>query len=78
MLLIFYYLFVPPSVPVCPHAGGVALCELVQHLAMFDFVSVSGTMENRFVNKVEAKSKHHSESLFFSIKARALVDIHVF
>lgn len=38
------------SVPVCPHAGGVALCELVQHLSMFDFVGVSGTMENRFVN----------------------------
>lgn len=37
------------SVPVCPHAGGVALCELVQHLSMFDFVCVSGTMENRFV-----------------------------
>ena len=36
-------------VPVCPHAGGVGLCELVQHLAMFDFVAVSGTLENRYV-----------------------------
>ena len=31
------------GVPVCPHAGGVGLCEAVQHLAMFDFVAVSGT-----------------------------------
>jgi L-fuconate dehydratase len=30
------------GVPVCPHAGGVGLCELVQHLAMFDYVAVSG------------------------------------
>ena len=31
------------GVPVCPHAGGVGLCELVQHLSMFDYVAVSGT-----------------------------------
>lgn len=31
------------GVPVCPHAGGVGLCEVVQHLAMFDHVAVSGT-----------------------------------
>lgn len=30
------------GVPVCPHAGGVGLCEIVQHLAMFDFIAVSG------------------------------------
>ena len=30
------------GVPVCPHAGGVGLCEVVQHLAMFDFVAVVG------------------------------------
>jgi L-fuconate dehydratase len=32
------------GVPVCPHAGGVGLCEIVQHLSMFDYVAVSGTM----------------------------------
>ena len=32
------------GVPVCPHAGGVGLCEMVQHLAMFDYVAVSGTL----------------------------------
>ena len=31
------------GVPVCPHAGGVGLCELVQHLSMFDYIAVSGT-----------------------------------
>ena len=33
------------GVPVCPHAGGVGLCEMVQHLAMFDFVAVSGDVD---------------------------------
>ena len=32
------------GVPVCPHAGGVGLCELVQHLSMFDYLAVSGRM----------------------------------
>ena len=31
------------GVPVCPHAGGVGLCELVQHLSMFDYIAVTGT-----------------------------------
>lgn len=35
------------NVPVCPHAGGVGLCEYVQHLSMFDFIAVSGTLEDR-------------------------------
>ncbi len=35
------------GVPVCPHAGGVGLCEYVQHLAMIDYVCVSGSIENR-------------------------------
>ena len=39
--------------PVCPHAGGVGLCELVQHLAMFDFVAVSGTLEDRVIEYVD-------------------------
>ncbi len=38
------------GIPVCPHAGGVGLCELVQHLSMFDFVCVSGTMEGRLLH----------------------------
>ena len=35
------------GVPVCPHAGGVGLCEAVQHLSMFDFVAVAGSQEGR-------------------------------
>jgi L-fuconate dehydratase len=41
------------GVPVCPHAGGIGLCEMVQHLAMFDFVSVAGRTEGRLVEYVE-------------------------
>lgn len=36
------------SVPVCPHAGGVGLCELVQHLILFDYICVSGSLANRY------------------------------
>jgi L-fuconate dehydratase len=41
------------GVPVCPHAGGVGLCELVVHLAAIDFVCVSGTMDGRVVEWVD-------------------------
>ena len=44
--------------PVCPHAGGVGLCELVQHLSMFDYVSVSGSMDNRVVEFVDHLHEH--------------------
>jgi L-fuconate dehydratase len=40
-------------VPVCPHAGGVGLCEYVQHLAAFDDIAVSGSMEARVVEYVD-------------------------
>ena len=46
------------GIPVCPHAGGVGLCEYVQHLSMFDFVCVSGTMENRIVEYVDHLHEH--------------------
>jgi L-fuconate dehydratase len=46
------------GVPVCPHAGGVGLCELVQHLAMFDFVAVSGTTEDRVIEYVDHLHEH--------------------
>jgi L-fuconate dehydratase len=44
--------------PVCPHAGGVGLCEAVQHLAMFDYVAVSGTTENRMIEFVDHLHEH--------------------
>jgi L-fuconate dehydratase len=46
------------DVPVCPHAGGVGLCELVQHLAMFDFVAVSGTTQDRVIEYVDHLHEH--------------------
>ncbi len=46
------------GVPVCPHAGGVGLCEYVQHLAMFDFLAVSGTMEGRVIEYVDHLHEH--------------------
>jgi L-fuconate dehydratase len=46
------------GVPVCPHAGGVGLCELVQHLSMFDFIAVSGTMDNRVTEFVDHLHEH--------------------
>lgn len=44
--------------PVCPHAGGVGLCEYVQHLSMFDYLSVSATMEDRVIEFVDHLHEH--------------------
>jgi L-fuconate dehydratase len=49
------------GVPVCPHAGGVGLCEMVQHLAMFDYVAVSGTWEDRVIEYVDHLHEHFEE-----------------
>lgn len=46
------------GVRVYPHAGGVGLCELVQHLAMADFVAISGTMEDRAIEFVDHLHEH--------------------
>ena len=46
------------GVPVCPHAGGVGLCELVQHLAMFDYVAVAGEMRGRVIEYVDHLHEH--------------------
>ncbi|WP_031002427.1 L-fuconate dehydratase [Streptomyces sp. NRRL F-5727] len=49
------------GVPVCPHAGGVGLCELVQHLSMFDYLALSGTTENRVIEYVDHLHQHFTE-----------------
>jgi L-fuconate dehydratase len=46
------------QVPVCPHAGGVGLCEYVQHLAMFDYLRVSTTMQDRVIEYVDHLHEH--------------------
>jgi L-fuconate dehydratase len=43
---------------VCPHAGGVGLSEMVQHLSMFDFVAVSGTREHRMIEHADHLHEH--------------------
>ncbi|TDQ46574.1 L-fuconate dehydratase [Actinorugispora endophytica] len=49
------------GVPVCPHAGGVGLCEVVQHLSMFDYVAVSGTLDDRVIEYVDHLHEHFVE-----------------
>jgi L-fuconate dehydratase len=49
------------GVPVCPHAGGVGLCELVQHLSMFDFIAVSGSMEQRSIEYIDHLHEHFAD-----------------
>jgi L-fuconate dehydratase len=46
------------GIPVCPHAGGVGLCEMVQHLSMLDYVAVSGTWEDRLIEHVDHLHEH--------------------
>ncbi len=46
------------GVPVCPHAGGVGLCEYVQHLSLFDYIAVSASLENRIVEYVDHLHEH--------------------
>jgi L-fuconate dehydratase len=44
--------------PVCPHAGGVGLCELVRHLSFFDYVAVSGAIDDRVIEYVDHLHEH--------------------
>jgi L-fuconate dehydratase len=46
------------GIPVCPHAGGVGLCEYVQHLAIFDYIAVSASLEDRVVEYVDHLHEH--------------------
>ncbi|CAM1645165.1 Enolase C-terminal domain-like [Bartonella choladocola] len=46
------------KLPVCPHAGGVGLCEYVQHLAMIDYLCFSGSMEGRVTEYVDHLHEH--------------------
>ncbi len=46
------------GVPVCPHAGGVGLCEYVQHISLFDYIAVSGSLEDRVLEYVDHLHEH--------------------
>ncbi len=54
------------GVPVCPHAGGVGLCEMVQHLAMFDYVAVSATVTDRVLEYVDHLHEHFTDPVRIS------------
>ena len=49
------------GVPVCPHAGGVGLCELAQHYSFFDYAAVSGSQDGRFLEYVDHLHEHFAE-----------------
>ena len=46
------------GVPVCPHAGGVGLCEYVQHISLFDYICVSASLERRVLEYVDHLHEH--------------------
>ena len=46
------------NIPVCPHAGGVGLCELIQHMSFVDYIAVSGNLENRVLEYVDHLHDH--------------------
>ena len=46
------------GVPVCPHAGGVGLCEYVQHISIFDYIAVSGSLKDRMCEYVDHLHEH--------------------
>src|SRR5438477_148142 len=49
------------GVPVCPHAGGVGLCEYVQHISLVDYIAVSGSLEDRVLEYVEHRHAHFAD-----------------
>jgi L-fuconate dehydratase len=57
-VLAVYLMAAKLGVRVCPHAGGVGLCEYVQHLQMIDYVAISGTMEDRVIEYVDHLHEH--------------------
>ncbi len=46
------------NIPVCPHAGGVGLCEYVQHISIFDYICVSASLDNRILEYVDHLHEH--------------------
>jgi len=60
-ILPVYLMAARRGVPVCPHAGGVGLCELVQHLSIFDYIAVTGTTEGRVTEFVDHLHEHFAD-----------------
>ena len=49
------------KIPVCPHAGGVGLCEYVQHISMFDYTRVSCSTDGRVIEYVDHLHEHFKD-----------------
>lgn len=47
--------------PVCPHAGGVGLCEMVQHLQIFDYICLTGSFKDRMIEYVDQQHEHFED-----------------
>ncbi len=60
------------GVPVCPHAGGVGLCEMVQHVSVLDYVAVSGSLEGRVTEYVDHLHEHFTDPCVVTGAAYAL------
>jgi L-fuconate dehydratase len=57
-VLAVYLMAAKYGIPVCPHAGGVGLCEYVQHLQLFDYIAVSASKQDRMVEYVDHLHEH--------------------
>src|SRR4030095_14305430 len=57
-VLAVYLLAKKFGVPVCPHAGGVGLCEYVQHLAAWDYIACGASLEKRVLEYVDHLHEH--------------------
>ncbi|KAK9508909.1 hypothetical protein O3M35_006350 [Rhynocoris fuscipes] len=57
-LLSIYLMAKKLGVKVCPHAGGVGLCEMVQHLQYWDYISLTGTYEGKWIEYVDQQHEH--------------------
>jgi L-fuconate dehydratase len=62
------------GVPVCPHAGGVGLCEYVQHLAIYDYIAMNPSLENRYCEYVDHLHEHFVHPVRV-VKARYLAPL---
>ena len=54
------------GIPVCPHAGGVGLCEYVQHLSLFDYIAISGSLESRMIEYTPHLHEHFVHPVIIS------------
>jgi len=71
-VLAVYLMAAKLGVKVCPHAGGVGLCEYVQHLSMIDFICISGSTESRVIEYVDHLHEHFESPVIIKNAAYAV------